>query len=730
MSMRRHVQVLVILILMITAIRPVGYSKEWHSIAFAQESLDGMIAFIRSENIWVINADGSNEQQLTSAGGYAEPEWSPDMSKIAYVQTISQDDKDVMQVGYIDLADLQEHVLIDPEPTGFVLLGSYYGFSNPRWSPDGVSLYVLASDGRVQGDAIRKVNLLNRLQEKDLIRFVRSLDISPVDGRIVYQVFGNAPPSVGQGLNIANADGSMERVLIPIGTIESVGNPRWSPSEEQILFETYHSSSQRYSIGIVDSSSGQTGMALADIDGSFNGFDWSPDGAHLIYSSDGILSIYDLSTLRKWNLTQGSQPSWGVSSTLMDPLPPVDECGIWKWDGPTEEKDLRIQTSLITEASEVDCEGVFRLHNDTTVWGFGGYTLNLQAQSDNAEIAWIPPQSGESDRAELTPLLDIEVRTKPIDQLADASVSLHGEMTLSTVALDTAIFLIRAALTFSPPGTSCIIPEEQILFTGLRVANILTTTTELALRGDFRGAYQEFMQIVDHFYEQSLEVMAEIGLDCATDILKSVAEKPAIIIRIGVDYLTWIPVVIFDYFKYQGLPAQVELGYTAIQQAQLTQIIVYQPPTITTQTMSGSCWTLSIASPRAGAWRCSSNSRIYDPCFSPQDETGYVICTTLPLRELQGSRMNLTQPLPDITPPSQLPVVLALELDDGTTCQFLTTGTLFEVDGQYFNYGCSDGSILFDVNVGPVWTATKAQLSSNGSEIIETIQVTIKKVWI
>jgi Tol biopolymer transport system component len=577
MSMRRPVQVLVIIILMTTSTQPVGYSKEWHSIAFAQESLDGMIAFIRSENIWVTNADGSNEQQLTSAGGYAEPEWSPDMSKLAYIQTIRQDDKDVMQVGYIDLADLDEVILVEPEPTPFVLVGSYYRFSNPRWSPDGDSLYFLASDGRVQGDAIRKLNLRSRTQDRDLILFARSLDISPVDGRIVYQVYSHGPV-LGVGLNIAMEDGSMERILIPVGEIDSIGNPRWSTSGEHILFGIYSGSSQQYSIGMVNSNSGQTYLPLSDIEGYLDGYDWSPDSIHFVYSSDGMLSIYDSSTAMEWNLTQGSQPSWGASSLPVEPFLHTDECGIWKWDGPNEEKGLRIQTSLITEASEIDCRGAFRFHNDTGAWGFGGYTLSLQSRSENTELVWVPPLARGIRTARLTPLLDIELHTTPENIASSATVSLQGDMTLSTVTFDSAIFMIRTAFTLSPPGTSCLIPEEQIFLTGMRVANILTTTTELALRGDFRGAYDEFLQIAEHFFEQSGEVMAEIGLDCAADILKGVAERPAVVTRIAIDYLTWIPIVLFDYFNYQGQPALVNLAYTPSERAQPIRIPISLTP--------------------------------------------------------------------------------------------------------------------------------------------------------
>lgn len=217
-------------------------------------------------------------------------------------------------------------------------------------------------------------------------------------------------------------------------------------------------------------------------------------------------------------------------------IAPTDECGIWKWDGPREEKDLRIKTTLIVGSSGSDCHGAFRLQNDTGVWGFGGYSLGLRSRSENANVVWRPPPSEGAESVLLTPLIDVELHSIPLDRTSDAWVFVMGDMTLYTVAVDTSIFLLKTALALAPPGFECFIPEEQILLTGIRVSNILTTVTELALRGDFEGARREFLQIAEHYYEVSAGVIFELGFDCGAKLLKQAARLA--IAKIIMAYLT------------------------------------------------------------------------------------------------------------------------------------------------------------------------------------------------
>ncbi len=261
-----------------------------------------------------------------------------------------------------------------------------------------------------------------------------------------------------------------------------------------------------------------------------------------------------------------------VSSVILVSLPyaptgasttQTEECGTWKWEGPGEEKDLRIKTTLIIGSSGDDCHGAFRLKNDTGVWWLGGgYSLALRAHSENANIVWRPPPPAGAQSVLLTPWIDVELHGTPLNRTSGGQVFVTGDMTLGTVAVDTSIFLLKAVLALAPPGLSCWIPEEHILFTGIRLSNILVTATELALRGDFTGAWWELLQIAHHFYEASGEVMVGLGIDCAAEIFKGAAKRPVIIAKIAWAYLTWVPIVIWDYIKYRGQSANVLVVYT------------------------------------------------------------------------------------------------------------------------------------------------------------------------
>ena len=91
-------------------------------------------ATIQTFELWVMNADGSGKRQLTPSGDPCEstPDWSPDGKRILYVEwstTQDGDDQNVAAVG----ADGTGHA---------VLINSAGRFSpdHPVWSPDGASV--------------------------------------------------------------------------------------------------------------------------------------------------------------------------------------------------------------------------------------------------------------------------------------------------------------------------------------------------------------------------------------------------------------------------------------------------------------------------------------------------------------------------------------------------------------------------------------------------------------
>ena len=161
-----------------------------------------------------------------------------------------------------------------------------------------------------------------------------------------------------------------------------------------------------------------------------------------------------------------------------------------------------------------------------------------------------------------------------------------------------------------------------------------------------------------------------------------------------------------------------------------TSVITFRPAGLRGPEQEGNCWTESLASGQADAWRCMVGNSIYDPCFTIDGETGAVACGASPTGDPYAFRVKLTQPLPERTAPaSDRP--WTVELADGVVCGYLT-GASTGVDGERANYGCTDGwFILGDPTPGQVWTATEAQIAMTmeGPTLLDSAEVYLKTVW-
>jgi len=123
--------------------------------------------------------------------------------------------------------------------------------------------------------------------------------------------------------------------------------------------------------------------------------------------------------------------------------------------------------------------------------------------------------------------------------------------------------------------------------------------------------------------------------------------------------------------------------------------------------ISGKCFAPSLASQgRADAWRCSAGNLILDPCYeSIPSAQPLLACPTSPwqpqVRLLAATGIPHDQANPG-TLTAQLP--WALELADGSRCQFLT-GATTAVAGMRLNYGCANGvSVVGTVDRSqPLW---------------------------
>ena len=118
------------------------WSPDGREIAYAHaEQFDADFNAL-DEQIWVMNADGSNKHQLTTDSRPKDqvPDWSPDGSKIAFASGGFGDG----QIWVIDANGTNQHQLTgcapsDPQPCAY---GDDFGTA---WSPDGTKIAFLHS---------------------------------------------------------------------------------------------------------------------------------------------------------------------------------------------------------------------------------------------------------------------------------------------------------------------------------------------------------------------------------------------------------------------------------------------------------------------------------------------------------------------------------------------------------------------------------------------------------
>ena len=115
-----------------------------------------------AQQIYVMNADGSNQQRISFGGGrYATPVWSPRGDLIAFTQIGGG-----FRIG-----------VMSPGGGGEQLLTNGWQDEGPTWSPNGRVLDVLPlapRRGRARRSVVGRPDRRQRAQDSDAARWIRS----------------------------------------------------------------------------------------------------------------------------------------------------------------------------------------------------------------------------------------------------------------------------------------------------------------------------------------------------------------------------------------------------------------------------------------------------------------------------------------------------------------------------------------------------------------------------
>ena len=260
--------------------------------------------------LFVADYDGYNIRQLTNdrARKYS-PNWSPDGTKIAY--TSYRDGPHELYI--LDLQTGETHKVPFGGKTTLA----------PRWSPGGHHLVIgLVIDG------LSKL-FLSGLDGADLKPLITSygINISPSWSPRGDQVAYMSDRLRDKHVYVVNVDGSDDHRITFEGKYN--GSPAWSPRGDRIAFvsgDTLRQETGRleriFNIYTCDVNGGNLMKITGNngIEGDNVNPSWSPDGLHLLFSSDrdeiGRYNLYVMSwdgteTYRVIGDSNNRQPSWG-----------------------------------------------------------------------------------------------------------------------------------------------------------------------------------------------------------------------------------------------------------------------------------------------------------------------------------------------------------------------------------------------------------------------------------
>ena len=255
---------------------------------------NGKIVFVRSDEIYVMDADGSNPTNLTNNPALDDaPKWSPDGTKIAFTST--RGGQPYHPHIYVMNANGSNPIRLTANP------GTDYEY-NLSWSPDGTKIAFARLTSTGVDIYVINANGTNQTRLTNTSNYNYQPAWSPDGGKIAFS--GGRGGSVQ--IHVIDVNGSNDTTLTDEAYAQ---NPAWSPDGTKIAYSTGE---------IRVMSAYGTNRTYLTSSGTNDSPAWSPDGTKIAFSSapDGNAEIYvmDANGANQTNITNNpvsdSSPDW------------------------------------------------------------------------------------------------------------------------------------------------------------------------------------------------------------------------------------------------------------------------------------------------------------------------------------------------------------------------------------------------------------------------------------